>query len=96
MRRTFGELRGAINKRLKVEFAYTDRNAAASRRTVQPLGLFFWGGSWTLASWCNLCDGFRDFRIDRIVNLAISPIECEVVEGRTLADYIHYRETENG
>ena len=33
---------------------------------AEPLGLFFWGGSWTLAGWCEMRQDFRSFRLDRI------------------------------
>jgi predicted DNA-binding transcriptional regulator YafY len=35
-------------------------------REVEPLCLAFWGGAWTLGSWCRLREGFRSFRPDRI------------------------------
>ena len=41
------------------------------RRTVRPLGLYFWGGAWTLGAWCELRDDFRNFRIDRVTELVV-------------------------
>ncbi len=35
-------------------------------RVIYPLGLFYWGGSWTMVAWCTLRDDFRHFRLDRI------------------------------
>jgi predicted DNA-binding transcriptional regulator YafY len=43
-----GELRAAIRDRLKVRLHYADRAGAPSQRIVWPLGLFYWGTSWTL------------------------------------------------
>ena len=45
---------------------YENGAGVASRRTVQPLGLWFWGKVWTLVAWCELRDDFRVFRLDRI------------------------------
>jgi predicted DNA-binding transcriptional regulator YafY len=38
-------------------------------RDVEPLSLAFRGGAWTLGAWCRLRAGFRDFRVDRMVDL---------------------------
>jgi predicted DNA-binding transcriptional regulator YafY len=62
-------LRGAINKRQVLRIEYLKEDGQASVREVWPLGLFFWGAVWTLASWCELRQDYRTFRIDRIQNL---------------------------
>lgn len=67
----FGPLRRAINAQRRVSFLYEDRAGAQSRRTVRPLGLYFWGGAWTLGAWCELRDDFRNFRIDRVTELVV-------------------------
>jgi predicted DNA-binding transcriptional regulator YafY len=41
------------------------------RRRLRPLGLYFWGGVWTLAAWCELRRDFRNFRIDRMDRLDV-------------------------
>ena len=46
-----GTLRSAIRTRRKVELEYVDRAAQATTRTVWPLGLFYWGVTWTLGAW---------------------------------------------
>lgn len=80
-------LRGAILARERVGFGYTRRDDERSRRTVRPLGLFFWGYNWTLTAWCELRDDFRSFRVDRITNLEVgSAFEPE--PGKTLDDYL--------
>lgn len=35
-------------------------------RTVEPLGLMFYGSRWHLVAWCRLRKDFRDFRLDRM------------------------------
>lgn len=70
-----------------VTFAYVDAGGVQTARQVRPLGLFFWGGVWTLAAWCELRQDFRAFRVDRMAELALGeafPRE----RGRTLADYM--------
>ena len=60
----------AIEARTVVEIAYCREDGEESKRRLRPLGLFFWGNAWTLAAWCELREGFRTFRIDRIGDTA--------------------------
>jgi predicted DNA-binding transcriptional regulator YafY len=86
-----GELRGAVKARHKVRFAYRDAGGKPSARTVWPLGLFYWGQTWSLGAWCELRDGFRNFRLDRIAELAVLEDTYPVERGKTLRDlFAHY------
>lgn len=86
--RGLGALRRAVNTQRVVQFRYEDRNGGASRRRVRPLGLYFWGRTWTLAAWCELRDGFRNFRVDRVNELAVLEERFELTSPCTLADYV--------
>jgi predicted DNA-binding transcriptional regulator YafY len=81
-------LREAIAERRKLRLAYRDGEGAASERVVRPLGLFFWGTTWTLGAWCELRAGFRTFRTDRIAVLDPLAETFEPEPGRMLADLI--------
>ena len=50
---------------------------------------FLWGATWTLGSWCELRQGFRTFRLDRITALTILP---QTTFTRTPEDYIRHAE----
>ncbi len=67
------------SQRRKVQLDYVDRGAQPSRRTIWPLGLFYWGLTWTVGGWCGLREGFRNFRLDRIA-------QTPVLETRLRAD----------
>ena len=81
-------LRGAIKRQHKVYFDYQREDGEKSNRTVHPLGLFYWGKVWTLAAWCELRDGFRHFRLDRMDNLNLLEERYALVQGRTLQDFL--------
>ncbi len=81
-------LRESIAGRRKLRLAYQDGAGAASERVVRPLGLFFWGTTWTLGAWCELRAGFRTFRTDRIASLEVLADPFEPEPGKTLADLI--------
>jgi predicted DNA-binding transcriptional regulator YafY len=87
LRADLDRLHAAIDAGLRIGFAYTAESGAQTQREVRPLGLFFWGGAWTLASWCELRADFRTFRVDRMTGVetgAAFPREA----GRGLADYL--------
>lgn len=64
-----GVLRAAIGATCKVTFDYIRADGTDSQRTVWPLGLFFWGETWTLGAWCELREAYRSFRLDRMHRL---------------------------
>jgi len=65
-------LRAAIAAERKIEIAYRDAAGTATRRIVWPIALAFFDGAQVLAAWCEMRNGFRHFRIDRIGTLAPS------------------------
>ncbi len=83
-----GLLRRAIDDSIKVEMDYRRADGRPSHRVVLPLGLFFWGGTWTLGAWCELRGDFRTFRLDRIDAVQVTTETFEPSEGRSLADYL--------
>lgn len=83
-----GILRRAIGERRKLAFGYARADGAASRRTAWPLGLFFWGGTWTLGAWCELRAGYRSFRLDRMHGLEMLEAGYDGGNGRLLDEYI--------
>ena len=94
LRSGLSELRLAVREQKKARFRYLDKARAGSERTVQPLGLYYWGQTWTLAAWCELREGFRNFRVDRIEGLSVTAERFEQVPGRTLADFVRQIEAE--
>jgi predicted DNA-binding transcriptional regulator YafY len=83
-----GLLRGAVVEHRKARFGYSREDGEASRRTVHPLGLFYWGATWTLVAWCELRDDFRSFRLDRLADLEITPEPFTPQSGQTLEDFL--------
>jgi predicted DNA-binding transcriptional regulator YafY len=69
------QLRRAIGDERWVQLRYVDAAGAATERTVVPLGLYFWGKQWLLASYCLLRNDYRSFRVDRLTGLRDSEPE---------------------
>jgi predicted DNA-binding transcriptional regulator YafY len=81
------ELRHAVNERRRSIIDYSDSEGRGTERTVKPLGLWFWGKTWTLAGWCELREDFRNFRVDRVRGLEVLDDRFELVSPWTLEDY---------
>jgi len=71
MARNLGTLREAIAENRRIHFHYERADGRPSERDAHPLGLFFWGKSWTLAAWCGLREDYRSFRPDRMQELRL-------------------------
>jgi predicted DNA-binding transcriptional regulator YafY len=81
-------VRHAILERRKLHIEYVDRANRASTRTLDPLALYFWGTTWSVAAWCEARKDFRVFRLDRIRSLQMGGEKFDEVPGRTLDDFI--------
>jgi predicted DNA-binding transcriptional regulator YafY len=71
LKRCVDRLNRAASERKFIEFDYAREDGERSHRQVRPLGLYFWGGAWTLASWCEMRNDFRNFRVDRLTELQL-------------------------
>ncbi len=66
------DLRRAVTAHQKVTFAYTSMKGKLSVREVEPVGLHFWGRTWSLAAWCHLRQDWRTFLVDRMTEVKAS------------------------
>jgi predicted DNA-binding transcriptional regulator YafY len=81
-------LHAAIEAQQVLRLDYRDEAARTTQREVEPLCLAFWGGVWTLGSWCRLRCDFRTFRPDRIATFEpTGEVFVETAE-RGMAAYI--------
>ncbi len=88
-------LRQAVRNYSKVKFNYQRADGEKSVRTVWPLGLAYWGRTWTMVAWCELRDEFRHFRLDRMNNLIESGESFTSQPGKTLEDFLAQYESGN-
>lgn len=59
-------LREAIRTERKVLLDYQDGNGQVTKRVIWPFALSFFDDARVLVAWCELREGFRHFRTDRI------------------------------
>jgi predicted DNA-binding transcriptional regulator YafY len=82
------DVRRAIDERRKLRIQYEDGQQQASLRVLQPLGLFFWGATWTLGAWCELRKAHRNFRLDRVRSAELLVDSFELEPPVTMVDYL--------
>ncbi|MEZ4236414.1 MAG: WYL domain-containing protein [Myxococcota bacterium] len=64
-------VRSAIATGRRLRFGYVDRSEQRSERVVRPLAVYYWGGKWTVAAWCEAREDYRNFRPDRMEEPAL-------------------------
>ncbi|NWA23300.1 YafY family transcriptional regulator [Pseudomonas gingeri] len=65
-------IRQAIRAELKVDIVYLDLKGEQSCRTIWPFALGYFDDARVLVAWCELRDGFRHFRSERITDFKMA------------------------
>ena len=65
-------IRLAIRSERKLAITYLDLNGTETRRTIWPFALAFFDRVRVTVAWCELRQGYRHFRTDRIAGLTLS------------------------
>lgn len=94
LREKMGLVREGMVQQRKLQFNYTRADGQSALRTVRPLGLFFWGSTWSFAAWCELRKAFRNFRVDRMKTVVVMNETFVTEPGKTLEEYISAIEKE--
>ncbi|MFN0096933.1 MAG: helix-turn-helix transcriptional regulator [Dehalococcoidia bacterium] len=89
-------VREAINARRVLWLSYSDASGAGTERRIRPVGLFFWGHTWSIEAWCELRRDFRGFRLDRIQEIRILDDLIPDEPGTGLEDFQRLYREESG
>lgn len=65
-------IREAIRAERKLQLAYRDEAGRVSERVIWPFALGFFDRVRMIVAWCELRDGFRHFRADRIEAMTVT------------------------
>jgi predicted DNA-binding transcriptional regulator YafY len=80
-------LRQALVHELKLRIEYVDAKDRTTKRTVWPLDVQDYGPNDAMLAWCEKRADFRNFRFDRIIELAIIHKRFEAPRSVMLAFY---------
>ena len=81
------EIRDAIRRERKLEFAYVDGKSAATQRIVWPITLAYFDRVRVLVAWCETRIAFRHFRLDRMRAPRVLESRYPARRARLLADW---------
>ncbi|MES2731977.1 MAG: YafY family protein [Bacteroidota bacterium] len=59
-----------------------------TQRDVEPMGLLYYGHNWHMIAFCQMRQGYRDFRVDRIKQLRNTQRKFKPKPGHSLETYI--------
>ena len=62
----FALMRQAIRDELKLALSYRDEHGRETKRTVRPIALIYYSNYANIVAWCELRQGIRNFRADRV------------------------------
>ena len=65
-------IRRAVRAEHKLAISYKDRDGGETTRTIWPMALAFFDRVRMVVAWCELRQGFRHFRTDRIMALEVT------------------------
>jgi predicted DNA-binding transcriptional regulator YafY len=65
---------------------YETPKGDVTKRTLEPLGLHYWGATWTLLAWCRIREDYRMFRVDRFIDIQKMDERFPKSPGKTLAE----------
>ncbi len=60
-------IRHSIREQRKLDLVYRDENNSETTRTIWPIGISYFDAQRLVIAWCELRNGFRTFRTDRMV-----------------------------
>lgn len=85
------KLRQAVRTRQKLELVLN-----ATKLTVRPLQLDYWGRLWTCVVWCETKQAFEQLRVDQIKSLRILPSLFVDEAGKSMRDFHRLRQMSDG
>jgi len=90
------QISSAIKAFQVVFLTYQDEHGKQSQRDIWPLGLIYWGKTWTIAAWCTKRGDYRLFRLDRINTLEMKAEYFHLTAEINLQHYIKIQNDMHG
>ena len=82
------DIRTAIRERRKLRLSYVDAEGQATQRVVLPLAIAYFVEATLLCGWCELRQGQRNFRLDRIREMTLLDDSFAADHARLMAEWL--------
>ncbi|WP_111977110.1 helix-turn-helix transcriptional regulator [Algibacillus agarilyticus] len=90
------QVSAAIKVQQVINLNYTDEKGNETERVIWPLGLIYWGKTWTLLAWCTKRQDYRLFRLDRIQRLTHTDQQFKTQDNLSLQHYLALQKEQYG
>jgi len=84
-------VRKALDAQERLDVSYQAIDGELTTRVLRPLILYFWGKTWTVGAYCEMRQGFRSFRVDRMNTVVNLKDRFEHTEDCSLQAYVAYQ-----
>lgn len=81
------DIQKAVANKEVLDIVYLSSKDETTSRSVEPIGLFYYGSAWHLIGWCRLRKGYRDFRSDQIKEMKRSGLTFDGSNLLSLKEY---------
>lgn len=81
-------LQNAISSRTIIEMEYKNTKDEITSRQAEPVGLIYYAFNWHLVAWCHKRQGYRDFRVSRILKAAPTQLPFKKTDHLDLNEYM--------
>ena len=82
------DLQRALGDKKMIFIRYQSNADAITERSLEPIGLCYYGQAWHLIGWCELRNNYRDFRVSRIQHLELLDQTFEPDTHPSLQEYM--------
>ncbi|MEJ1967207.1 MAG: YafY family protein [Rhizomicrobium sp.] len=80
-------VRAAIHAQTKIALLYGDEQGRQTERTIWPIAVSYWDTVRVVVAWCELRNGFRSFRTDRVRGADFLGLRYPVPRARLTAQW---------
>jgi predicted DNA-binding transcriptional regulator YafY len=81
-------LQQAIISQHVITLSYKNNNQEISERNIEPIGLVYYAFGWHLIGWCHLRTDYRDFKVQRILNIRGTEMPFSKTNHMSLDEYM--------
>jgi len=78
-----------VNRRVVYLNYHSPLTEETTQRDIEPFGLIFYSSAWHLLAWCRMRNGYRDFRLSRMLNVTLRDETFDGSAHPSVQDYIN-------
>ena len=85
-----------VNRRVVHLNYHSPLTEETTKRDVEPFGLLYYGSAWHLIAWCRMRNGYRDFRLTRMLGATLRDENFDGSSHPSVQDYVDHIRDKSG